>query len=156
MEVFVIKHSLIKRYKLIEINQITCLIYSVSPSPGSDVARLFAKRSSKSCAPCEIAHKNKECVHCARAYKLRLCALRRCQEKMRRSIVDETPEALYGGWQCHPLLLSTVHIAKLEKATVIKSVVHISKWKHFTVCYTPSHLSPGSDVARLFAKRSSN
>ena len=44
-------------------------LYSVSPSPGSDVVRLFAKRSLKSCAPSEIAHtsshvhKNKECVH---------------------------------------------------------------------------------------------
>ena len=43
--------------------------YSVSSSPGSDVARLFAKRSSKSCAPSEVvhngsrAHKTKECVH---------------------------------------------------------------------------------------------
>ena len=34
--------------------------YSVSPYPGSDVARLFAKSSSKLRAPCEIArtHKN--------------------------------------------------------------------------------------------------
>ena len=31
-------------------------LYSVSPSPGSDVARLFAQRRSKSCAPNEIAH----------------------------------------------------------------------------------------------------
>ena len=42
---------------------------SISPSLGSDVACLFAKRSSKLCAQSEIvhtgscAHKNKECVH---------------------------------------------------------------------------------------------
>ena len=43
------------------------ILYSVSPSPGSDIARLFAK--SKSGAPSDIAHtgsrahKNKVCMH---------------------------------------------------------------------------------------------
>ena len=45
------------------------LLYSGSPSSGSDVVRLFAKRSAKSRAPRKIAHsgsrerKNKSCVH---------------------------------------------------------------------------------------------
>ena len=46
---------------------------SVSSSPGSDVACLFAKRSSKLRAPSEIARTQKQRV-CARAYKLRLHA----------------------------------------------------------------------------------
>ena len=48
-------------------------IYSVSSSLGSDVARLFAKHSSKSCAPSEIARTQKQRV-CARVYKLRMRA----------------------------------------------------------------------------------
>ena len=50
------------------------LLYSISSSPGSDVARLFAKRSSKSCAPNDEiarARTQKQRV-CAHAYKLRL------------------------------------------------------------------------------------
>ena len=48
-------------------------IYSVSLSSGSDVVRLFVKRSAKSCAPREIAHtgsparKNRECVQALKA-----------------------------------------------------------------------------------------
>ena len=44
-------------------------LYSISLSFGSDLVRLFAKRSAKSLAPREIVHtglcarKNKECVH---------------------------------------------------------------------------------------------
>ena len=54
------------RYLYLSMN---LFLYSVSLSPDSDVARLFAKCSSKSCAPSEIAHtssrthKNKVCMH---------------------------------------------------------------------------------------------
>ena len=61
-----------------KILHLTYLLYSCSPSSGSDVVRLFAKRSAKSRAPREIAHtgsrahKNKECVH---ALKSCVCVL---------------------------------------------------------------------------------
>ena len=54
-------------------------LYSVSPSPGSDVAQLFAKLYSKWCALSEMAHtdshahKNKECVHGVHALTSCVC-----------------------------------------------------------------------------------
>ena len=64
------------------------ILYSVSPSSGSDVVRLFAKRSAKSRAPSEIAHvssrkhKNKEeCVHTLRSCICMLMSLPEHREK---------------------------------------------------------------------------
>ena len=57
-------------------NMIHPRLYSVSLTPGSDVARLFAKHSSKSCVPSEVTHlmRAQEQSVCARPYKLRLRA----------------------------------------------------------------------------------
>ena len=74
------------RFDMIWVGNITLYkswfcVYSVSSSPCSDVARLFAKRSSKSCAPSEISHtglhtyKNKECVEAITSRTCRLTLL---------------------------------------------------------------------------------
>ena len=56
-------HCVIVRISLLESTCVNILfllwnigLYSVSLSPGSDVARLFAKRSSKSYAPIKCVH----------------------------------------------------------------------------------------------------
>ena len=67
-----------KNYNILELSQLSPKLYSVSLSSGSEVVRLFAKRSAKSRTPREIAHtgsrtrKNKESVH---ALKSCVCVL---------------------------------------------------------------------------------
>ena len=52
----------LKTLLIVVLQALSGRVYSDSPSPGSDVARLFAKSSSKTCAPSEIAHTRCICV----------------------------------------------------------------------------------------------
>ena len=70
----------------------TTHVYSVSSCPGSDIARLFAKSSSKSHAPSEIAYTS-SLAHKTKSVCMRLLAasacLRRCQEMSRWSVASQ-------------------------------------------------------------------
>ena len=73
------KTGRLTRYKLITSTSPSfahpCILYS--PSPGSDVARFFAKRSSKWRAPSEISHTGSQTAS---------ACLPHCQEMARRAI----------------------------------------------------------------------